>query len=170
MDNLVQNVAAQIKGKTNKGKRIKSAISTTAPAGTTPADAIVDIKKYDEVMADPMIFKQYCLKEKVSPRRIERVLLALQSELGTMSIEDAVMKFATTDCLSQQIAKTLNMSPSTIREELSEVVSSKNRNAVLQFINSSFHSLLDIGEVCYYEGVRNKFLKKATATTTTVTP
>jgi len=170
MDTLVKNVASQIKSKTNKAKSIKSAISTTAPAGTAPADAIVDLKKYAEVMADPMIFKQYCLKEKVGPKRIERILLALQNELGNMSIEDAVAKFTTTDCLSQQIAKNLNMSPSTIREELSEVVTSKNRNAVLQFINASFHKFLDIGEVCYYEGARSKFIKKvnaAAAATTT---
>ena len=136
---------------------------------TTPAVSIevVDAIKYAEVMKDSKIYKQYCLKEKVGISRIKRILLAMQKELGKVDIAGAVVKYQTmkkeAGSLVDKIALSLNMSTSTIAEELSEVVCSKNRAAVCGFVHSSFHQFLDIGEACYYTSTRNKFIKEANA-------
>ena len=170
MNNETNNTQA-VKAST-KSVRINSAISATNNVQVAPQPEVVDMTKYQAIMADPTIYKQYCLKHKVGPNRITRVLLALKEELTGMDLASAVVKFQTikrdVGSLTEALAKRLGLSESTVAEELSEVVCKDNRNAIVGFVNSAFHSFLEIGDVCYYKSSRNNFLKAVNTTTQAV--
>lgn len=165
VEKLASGIAGQIKAKKLNGVVLNSTISTQTPA--QPVVDVVDAVKYAETMNNPLIYKQYCLKEKVTLPRIKRILLAMKEELGSIDIATAVAKYQTVKkeagSLVKAIALKLGMSESTIAEELSEVTCHRNRNAMVTFVHSSLHHLLDIGEVCYYTGTRNKFIKAVNA-------